>query len=147
MKQANKILLGIFGIISFSSLYADYSNYDKYPSCTSIIHVADLANIDQKIVLCPQGAMIAGVVSHTHYQNYALPYNTYCRNILLEFSTFTGGVYIKGYQYYETNVILPGNPPAGFLKLPDIRTKQNTGVIKIKNNSPTSVCIGLQCLD
>ena len=136
-----KYLLGLASLLILSPGYAA-----TYPTCTSAIAVNDLGYIHSKIVLCPNGYITASVRPRVDYHSFAIAYNNYCRNIKLTFSTNSANVLINDYQYYKTSGTLPAHKPKGIIQVPDIKTGRNGGIVKITNNSKTSVCIGQQCL-
>ena len=136
-----KWILSLLSITLISSVYAA-----DYPTCIHSRAVPNLADIKQKIVLCPKGFITANVLPRTKYRSFAIPYNNYCRDIKLIFSTNSANVLINDWQYSSAKIILQGHKPKGNMQIPHISTGMNKGVIKITNESDTSVCIGEQCL-
>lgn len=139
----------IFALTMLTSLSTwATANMANYPTCIDSRSIADLSNVRQKIVICPKGVLLARVLPATHYANYVLPYNAYCSDIKLKFSTCSANVLIDNYQYFYKILYIPGGRvPKGTMQLPNIVTKAHTeGVVKITNLSDTAVCLGQQCL-
>jgi len=137
-----KILTGLCLILLTITAYAD----KNYPTCVNSASVQDMGYIYSKIVLCPNGYIVASVKPRTDYHNFAIAYNNYCRDVKLTFSTNSANVLIEDWQYYQTSGTLPAYKPKGLMQIPNITTGRNNGVVKITNNSNTNVCLGEQCL-
>ena len=136
-----KFLTGLICLLTISTCYGD-----TYPTCRSRVAVQDLGYIYHKIVLCPHGFIIASVRPKINYHNYVIAYDNYCRDIKLTFSTKSANVLINNYQYYQTSGVLAGHKQKGLMQIPNIETGFNSGIVKITNDSDTSVCLGQQCL-
>jgi len=142
-----KLMIAVISLLAILPAFAYIEHFpENYPTCINAKAVSNFTDLNQKIVLCPKGHITVSVMPKMQYKNFAMAYNNYCRDIRLKFSTNSANVLIDNWQYFETSKNLSAQQPKGMFTLPNVTTGNNSGVIKITNDSKTSVCLGKQCL-